>query len=83
MLIPPGAASELGVRVTSITMRALADVSFGFRNAYLDYERLTGQRPFRGATDPLRARNGMFFFLLSILLIVVAILRLPQGFTPS
>ena len=37
----------------------------------------------RGATDPLRARNGMFFFLLSILLIVVAILRLPPGFTPS
>ena len=35
----------------------------------------------RGATDPLRARNGMVFFLLSILLIVVAILRLPQGFT--
>src|SRR5689334_17852381 len=24
-------------------MRPLADVSFGFRNAYLDYERLTGQ----------------------------------------
>ncbi len=35
----------------------------------------------RGATDPLRARNGALLFVLSLGLIVLAILRLPQGFT--
>lgn len=34
----------------------------------------------RGETDPDRARKGMVLFLISGLIIVVAILRLPQGF---
>lgn len=35
----------------------------------------------KGPTDPLRARNSALLFMLSLALIVVAILRLPQGFT--
>ena len=35
----------------------------------------------KGATDPLRARNGAILFLVSLGLMVLAILRLPQGFT--
>ncbi len=35
----------------------------------------------KGATDPMRARNGAILFLVSLGLIILAILRLPQGFT--
>lgn len=42
-----------------------------------------GVKKWRNAPGPIRARNTMLMFLLAIALIVVAVTRLPQGWTMS